>query len=92
LDFLRNDAGITSAKDGCSGQGACGACLVELNGRPALAESSLSFFTISASITVPILIFMPGILPFESGPGSFPVPQIVKYKTPSRMSRQYLFF
>ena len=37
LDFLRGEAGITSAKDGCSGQGACGACLVELNGRPALA-------------------------------------------------------
>jgi aldehyde oxidoreductase len=37
LDFLRNEAGITSAKDGCSGQGACGACLVELNGKPALA-------------------------------------------------------
>ena len=37
LDYLRNEAGITSAKDGCSGQGACGACLVELNGAPALA-------------------------------------------------------
>lgn len=37
LDFLRRDMGITSVKDGCSGQGACGACLVELNGRPALS-------------------------------------------------------
>ena len=37
LDFLRLEAGITSVKDGCSGQGACGACLVELNGRPALS-------------------------------------------------------
>ena len=37
LDFLREEAGITSAKDGCSGQGACGACLVELDGRPALS-------------------------------------------------------
>ena len=37
LDYLRGEAGIFSAKDGCSGQGACGACLVELNGRPALA-------------------------------------------------------
>jgi selenium-dependent xanthine dehydrogenase len=37
LDFLRGEMGITSAKDGCSGQGACGACLVELNGRPALS-------------------------------------------------------
>jgi aldehyde oxidoreductase len=37
LDFLREEGGVVSAKDGCSGQGACGACLVELNGRPALA-------------------------------------------------------
>jgi aldehyde oxidoreductase len=37
LNYLRNEAGIMSAKDGCSGQGACGACLVELNGRPVLA-------------------------------------------------------
>jgi selenium-dependent xanthine dehydrogenase len=37
LDFLRLDMGIVSVKDGCSGQGACGACLVELNGRPALS-------------------------------------------------------
>ncbi len=37
LHFLRLEAGITSVKDGCSGQGACGACLVELNGRPALS-------------------------------------------------------
>jgi selenium-dependent xanthine dehydrogenase len=37
LDFLRLEQGLTAAKDGCSGQGACGACLVELNGKPALA-------------------------------------------------------
>ena len=37
LDYLRGEAGIFSAKDGCSGQGACGACLVEWNGRPVLA-------------------------------------------------------
>jgi aldehyde oxidoreductase len=37
LDYLRGEAGIFSAKDGCSGQGACGACLIELDGRPALA-------------------------------------------------------
>ena len=37
LDYLRGEAEIFSAKDGCSGQGACGACLIELNGRPALA-------------------------------------------------------
>jgi aldehyde oxidoreductase len=37
LYYLREEAGIFSVKDGCSGQGACGACLVELNGKPALA-------------------------------------------------------
>lgn len=31
LNFLREDKYITSVKDGCSGQGACGACLVEIN-------------------------------------------------------------
>jgi len=37
LDFLRNDMHITSAKDGCSGQAACGACTVEINGKAKLA-------------------------------------------------------
>ncbi|TKB06779.1 selenium-dependent xanthine dehydrogenase [Desulforhopalus sp. IMCC35007] len=37
LNFLRNEQGITSAKDGCSGQAACGACLVEMGGKPTLA-------------------------------------------------------
>ncbi len=37
LDFLRNGQGIISVKDGCSGQGACGACLVEINGMPRLS-------------------------------------------------------
>ncbi len=37
LAWLREQAGLTAAKDGCSGQGACGACLVELDGKPALA-------------------------------------------------------
>ena len=40
LSFLRQDQGITSVKDGCSGQAACGACLVELDGKPALACST----------------------------------------------------
>ena len=40
LAFLRADQGITSVKDGCSGQAACGACLVELDGKPALACST----------------------------------------------------
>lgn len=37
LNFLRNEKGLTSVKDGCSGQAACGACLVEMDGKPALA-------------------------------------------------------
>ncbi len=37
LNFLRNEKGVISVKDGCSGQAACGACLVELEGKPALA-------------------------------------------------------
>ncbi|MGD8990331.1 MAG: selenium-dependent xanthine dehydrogenase [Desulfobacterales bacterium] len=40
LSFLRDEKGITSVKDGCSGQAACGACLVELDGKPALACST----------------------------------------------------
>ena len=40
LTFLREERGITSVKDGCSGQAACGACLVELDGKPALACST----------------------------------------------------
>ena len=40
LTFLREDKGITSVKDGCSGQAACGACLIELDGKPALACST----------------------------------------------------
>ena len=37
LTWLREDQGILSPKNGCSGQGACGACLVEINGKPALS-------------------------------------------------------
>uniref|UniRef100_UPI00345ED88C (2Fe-2S)-binding protein n=1 Tax=Lentimicrobium sp. TaxID=2034841 RepID=UPI00345ED88C len=37
LDFLRNEKHITSVKDGCSGQGACGACMVEINGEARLS-------------------------------------------------------
>ena len=40
LTFLREEKGITSAKDGCSGQAACGACLVEVSGKAALACST----------------------------------------------------
>jgi selenium-dependent xanthine dehydrogenase len=37
LDYLRLEKGITSVKDGCSGQGVCGACTVEINGQAKLA-------------------------------------------------------
>lgn len=37
LTWLREEQGIVSPKNGCSGQGACGACLVEMEGRPLLA-------------------------------------------------------
>lgn len=40
LHVLRNELGITSPKDGCSGQAACGACLVEVNGKAVLACST----------------------------------------------------
>jgi selenium-dependent xanthine dehydrogenase len=37
LNFLRLDMHITSAKDGCSAQAACGACTVEIDGKAKLA-------------------------------------------------------
>jgi selenium-dependent xanthine dehydrogenase len=37
LEVLREECGITSAKDGCSPQGVCGCCTVLVDGRPALA-------------------------------------------------------
>ncbi|MBN1650339.1 MAG: selenium-dependent xanthine dehydrogenase [Bacteroidales bacterium] len=37
LSYLRDDLQITSAKDGCSGQGTCGACMVNINGKAKLA-------------------------------------------------------
>ncbi|MDD2279523.1 MAG: selenium-dependent xanthine dehydrogenase, partial [Bacteroidales bacterium] len=40
LKFLRNEMHLTAAKDGCSGQATCGACLVEIDGKPRLACST----------------------------------------------------
>ena len=40
LTYLREERGITSVKDGCSGQAACGACLTEVDGKPVLACST----------------------------------------------------
>ncbi len=37
LRYLRELLHITSAKEGCSGEGVCGACTVEVNGKPSLA-------------------------------------------------------
>ncbi len=37
LKYLREIEGIISVKDGCSGQGSCGACTVEINGKAKLS-------------------------------------------------------
>lgn len=37
LRYLRDEEGLISVKDGCTGQGACGACLLEMNGKATLA-------------------------------------------------------
>ena len=37
LSFLRNELHLTAAKDGCSGEGVCGACTVQINGKAKLA-------------------------------------------------------
>jgi selenium-dependent xanthine dehydrogenase len=37
LNYLRNELDITSVKNGCSGQASCGACMVEVNGKPRLS-------------------------------------------------------
>lgn len=37
LTYLREQEGITSAKDGCAPQATCGACTVELNGKSVLS-------------------------------------------------------
>jgi len=37
LQYLRLDKHITSVKDGCSGQAACGACTVEIDGKAMLS-------------------------------------------------------
>ncbi len=37
LEYLRLDQHLTAVKDGCSGQAACGACTVEVNGKAKLS-------------------------------------------------------
>jgi carbon-monoxide dehydrogenase small subunit len=34
LEVLRDDLGLTGAKDACGGEGECGACTVIVNGKP----------------------------------------------------------
>jgi aerobic-type carbon monoxide dehydrogenase small subunit (CoxS/CutS family) len=41
-DVLRKKLGLTSIKDMCGGQGACGSCTVIMNGRPILSCSILA--------------------------------------------------
>jgi len=40
--LLRDDIGLTSPKDWCGGQGACGSCTVIMNGRPILSCMTLA--------------------------------------------------
>lgn len=58
LYFLRNEKHITSAKDGCSGQGACGACMVEING-----EARLSCLTPMKKVDKAVVNTLEGIPP-----------------------------
>ena len=37
LEVLREECGVVSAKNGCAPEGACGCCLVMIDGRPALS-------------------------------------------------------
>ena len=37
LDYLRDQQGVLSPKDGCAPQAACGCCTVQLNGRAVLS-------------------------------------------------------
>src|SRR5688572_33309197 len=37
LEVLREECGVVSAKNGCAPEGACGCCVVMIDGRPALS-------------------------------------------------------
>jgi aldehyde oxidoreductase len=53
LNYLRESEGITSVKDGCSGQAACGACMVEINGKAKLScTQKMKFLADSQVITM----------------------------------------
>lgn len=51
LKYLRLEKGITSVKDGCSAQSACGACMVEINGEAKLACVTLMKKLENAEVT-----------------------------------------
>lgn len=55
MNFLRKDLGITSVKNGCSGQSACGACTVEING-----NAKLSCVTKMGTLQDAIILTMEG--------------------------------
>lgn len=50
LKYLRLEEGITSVKDGCSGQAACGACMVEINGKAKLSCTQKMKFLADAKV------------------------------------------
>lgn len=56
VKFLRNEMDIISVKDGCNGQSACGACLVEIDGK-----AKLSCVTRMGSLEGSDVITMEGI-------------------------------
>ncbi len=51
LYYLREIKDILSPKDGCSGQAACGACMVEIDGKPAISCITPMKKVIGKSIT-----------------------------------------
>lgn len=51
LNYLRLEQGIISVKDGCSAQAACGACMVEVNGKARLSCTTIIKNLESAEIT-----------------------------------------
>lgn len=60
MDYLRDDLALISVKNGCSGQGSCGACTVQINGSAALSCSTPMKKLENAEIVTP-----DGLLPRE---------------------------
>lgn len=53
LTYLREHEGITSVKDGCSGQASCGACTVDIDGKAKLSCATKMNKIEGAAITTP---------------------------------------